>query len=84
MKKSRLEQMRANPAGDWTIADVEAVCREHGLRCEPARGGGSHYNLFHRSQRNILTVPSRRPIKAFYIRRLVQYIDAVKKSDAQT
>ncbi len=26
-----LERMRANPAGDWRIGDVEALCREYGL-----------------------------------------------------
>jgi hypothetical protein len=24
----RLERMRRNPAADWTIGDMEAVCRE--------------------------------------------------------
>ena len=28
----RLERMRANPAGDWTIADIQALCWEHTLR----------------------------------------------------
>jgi len=26
-----LESMRSNPAGDWSIRDVEAICREYGL-----------------------------------------------------
>jgi hypothetical protein len=26
-----LARMRANPAGDWRIRDVEALCREYGL-----------------------------------------------------
>jgi hypothetical protein len=33
----RLEQMRANPRADWTIADVEALCRELELECAPSR-----------------------------------------------
>jgi len=33
MTKSRLDEMRANPAADWTIGDVEAVCRQRGFRC---------------------------------------------------
>ncbi len=69
--------MRANPAGDWTIADVEAVCREFGLLCEAARGGGSHYKVGHPSVREKLAVPYRRPIKPVYIRRLVLLIDQV-------
>jgi hypothetical protein len=73
---SRLDRMRANPAGDWKIADVEAVCRENGVRCVPPRGGGSHYKVSHPSQRDILTIPSRRPVKPVYIRKLVRFIEA--------
>ncbi len=74
----RLERMRRNPAGDWTIGDVEAVCREHGVLCEPARGGGSHYKVAHALMAEKLTVPYKRPIKAVYIRKLVAFIDAVR------
>lgn len=28
-----LDRMRRNPAGDWTVADVEKVCAQHGVRC---------------------------------------------------
>jgi hypothetical protein len=68
--------MRANPAGDWTIADVEALCREHGVLCIPP-SGGSHYKVAHASQRDILTIPRRRPVKPVYVRKLVRFIDAV-------
>ena len=60
----RLDGMRRNPAGDWTIADIEAVCREHGMMCEPARGGSSHYKIAHPAMRQKLTIPFKRPIKA--------------------
>lgn len=72
--------MRRNPAGDWNIADVEAVCREYGVDCLPNRSGGSHYKITHASQREILTLPFKRPIKAVYIRKLVALIDAVRTS----
>ena len=73
----RLDRMRANPASDWKIADVEAVCREHGVRCMPPTGGGSHYKVSDASQRDILTIPSRRPVKPIYIRKLVRFIETV-------
>jgi hypothetical protein len=73
---SRLGRMRANPAGNWTIRDVEAVCREHGVRCMEPTAGGSHYKVSHPFQRDILTIPARRPLKAVYIRKLVRLIDA--------
>ena len=74
---SRLDRMRANPAGDWTMRDIEAVCREHEVRCTPPTGGGSHWRVSHPSQRDILTIPARRPVKPIYIRKLVRFIDAV-------
>ncbi len=69
--------MRSNPRADWTIGDVEAVCRESGLHCAAARGGGSHYKVSHPSQAMILTIPYKRPIKTIYIRKLIALIDAV-------
>jgi hypothetical protein len=74
----RLEKMRASPHDNWTISDVQAVCSAHGLDCKPPRGGGSHYSVTHPALRDILTVPSRRPIKAVYIRKLVKMIDAIR------
>jgi hypothetical protein len=72
-----LARMRRNPAGDWTIADVIALCRQHGVRCSPPTGGGSHYKVSHPTQREILTIPYRRPIKPVYIRALVRLVAAV-------
>lgn len=77
-----LERMRRNPAGDWSIADVETVCAQYGVRCTSASGGGSHYKVSHPSQAAILTVPRARPVKAVYIRKLVKFIDAVGGSGA--
>jgi hypothetical protein len=74
----RLEAMRHNPAGDWTIGDVEAVCREYGILCEPSRGGSSHFKVAHQRISEKLTVPFKRPIKPVYIRKLVNFIDAVR------
>ena len=79
MGRSRLERMRANPAGDWTIEDFKAICRENEVLCEPARGGSSHYKVAHPNIAEKLTVPYKRPIKAIYIRNLVAFIDAVRK-----
>ena len=79
MAASRLDRMRANPAGDWSIDDVAALCREHAIRCTPPSGGGSHWKVSDPMQRDILTIPYRRPIKAVYIRRLVRFVDLVKE-----
>lgn len=74
---NRLDAMRANPHGNWRIKDVEALCKEHGLRCSPPRGGGSHYKIAHASVDDMLSIPVARPIKPVYIRKLVRMVDAV-------
>lgn len=74
-KTGILEQMRSNPKRDWTIKDIERVCRQHGLELLPPRKG-SHYKVSSKHLRDILTVPAHRPIKVVYIRNLVSYVDA--------
>lgn len=71
----RLEQMRANPRAGWRITDVESVCREFGVLCEPSRGGSSHYKVAHPAIRRKLSIPFARPIKPVYIRELVRFLD---------
>lgn len=71
-----LDRMRRNPAADWTISDVETVCTQHGVRCTPPAGGGSHYKVSHPSQQAILTIPRARAVKPVYIRKLVRFIEA--------
>lgn len=74
----RLEDMRRNPRGDWKITDVEALCREHDILCQPVSGGGSHYKVGHPLMPNKLTIPFKRPIKPVYVRKLVKFVDEVK------
>ena len=74
----RLEAMRANPRADWRIEDIIVVCRAFGIDCN-APSNGSHYNVRHSTQREILTVPFKRPIKAVYVKQLVAFVDAVRK-----
>jgi hypothetical protein len=52
-----IERMRGNPAADWSMADVEAVCRHAGLTITPPRGGGSHYKIRRAGDHDILTIP---------------------------
>ncbi|MGA1798223.1 type II toxin-antitoxin system HicA family toxin [Sphingomonas sp. 4RDLI-65] len=74
-----LDAMRANPR-DWRIQDVVAVCAGAGIACSPPRNG-SHYKVKHESQIEILTIPAHRPIKPVYIRDLIRFIDAVRRTE---
>ena len=67
-----LENMRRNPAGDWTIADIQMLCKALGWDCLPPKGGGSHWKVAAPGIDMILTIPAKRPIKPVYIRKLVE------------
>jgi hypothetical protein len=69
-----IERMRANPRGDWRISDVEKACREGGVSCMRPTGG-SHYKVGNAGGGRRFTIPARRPIKAIYIMKLVQFLD---------
>jgi hypothetical protein len=73
-----LDRMRQNPVGNWTIRDVEALCRQYGILCQPPRGGGSHDKVAHPMMAEKLTIPYRRPIKPVYIRKLIAFVEAVR------
>jgi hypothetical protein len=73
---STFERMKRNPRDNWTIKDIERVCRENGLACKAPRGGGSHFKVSGHGFR--LTIPARRPIKPVYIRTLVGLIIKIR------
>jgi hypothetical protein len=75
---NRLNEMAVNPRGNWTIANVEVLCREFGISCTAQTGGGSHYKVAHPSTQEKLTIPFKRPIKPVYIRKLVAFVEAVR------
>lgn len=83
MSDDLLERMRSNPAGDWTIAYIERLCRRYGIGCRPPSGGGSHFKISHDRVTEILTIPARRPIKQKYIRLLVRFVSLVIVSAAR-
>ena len=73
-----LDRMRKNPKGDWTIADVEKLCRAHGVDFD-APSNGSHFKVT--AKGGVLSVPARRPIKPVYITALVALLDAQVQND---
>jgi hypothetical protein len=82
-----LTKMRQNPAGDWTIQDIERLCGGLGWHCLPPSGGGSHWKVTAPDDEAILTIPAKRPIKPVYIRKLLEMVDRHKaegSSDGET
>jgi hypothetical protein len=69
-----LDAMRGNPANDWTIDDVARLCRAYGLECAAPKRG-SHFVIKARDVNGHLTIPARRPVKAVYIKLLVEYVE---------
>jgi hypothetical protein len=84
MSKSekRLERMRNNPQGDWVLDDFRALGERYGLKFR--HEGGSHATFSHPSVPEIATVPARRPIKPYYVKRFIELIDKVRETQTNT
>jgi hypothetical protein len=68
-------KIKANPKGDWSIADIEAVCNQLGMICTtPTRG--SHHKVSSPHIAGVLTIPHKRPIKTPYVRLFVGLVEA--------
>ena len=67
-----LSAMKANPKADWSPNDVRKVAQQYKLQLR--QRGTSHAVLTNAAGRH-LTVPMHKPIKPFYIRRLVRLIE---------
>ncbi|MDQ0472860.1 type II toxin-antitoxin system HicA family toxin [Labrys wisconsinensis] len=68
-----LTRMRNNPR-DWSIEDLKALAKRHGLDW---RQPGTSHVTFSCPGRQPLTVPSHKPVKPIYISRFVALIDSI-------
>lgn len=72
----RMDAIRANPAADWQIGDLEVVARSMGVSVRS--GGGSHFVFSHPAVAMRITVPARRPIKPIYIVKFLEFVDKIR------
>lgn len=72
-----LERMRRNPLGDWTMENLLTIAKR--LKIEVRNSDGSHHVFSYPGVEEDVTVPYRRPIKPFYIRKFLALVDAVKE-----
>jgi predicted RNA binding protein YcfA (HicA-like mRNA interferase family) len=70
-----LEKMRKNPR-DWRIEQIETIAQNYGIHIR--KSGGSHVVFHHPDWIELLSVPAHRPIKPFYIKKLVSLIDILR------
>ena len=72
---TRLRAMTRNPREGWSIEDIRFVCRNLDLDCRPPKLG-AHYVVSHPKVRGLLTIPSGRPIKPFYVTLFAQMAES--------
>jgi hypothetical protein len=72
-----LDRMRNNCNSNWQIPDLERVCDSVPGAELRAPNRGSHYTFSHPKLQDILTIPAKRPLKGFYVKRFVSMIDSI-------
>jgi predicted RNA binding protein YcfA (HicA-like mRNA interferase family) len=70
-----LRKMRANQTG-WRIEDLQAVAEDNFVEWRRPGRGGSHVIFSTPGVREIVSVPSKRPIKPVYIKQFLKLLDA--------
>jgi predicted RNA binding protein YcfA (HicA-like mRNA interferase family) len=71
-KQKRLEAMRNNPR-DWSIDDLISIAT--GLGFEVQQGGKGSHVVFASPLGTTQTIPAKRPVKAIYVKLLLEMID---------
>jgi predicted RNA binding protein YcfA (HicA-like mRNA interferase family) len=71
-KQKRLEAMRNNPR-DWTIDDLIHIATSFGF--EIRQGGKGSHVMFTSPIGATQTIPAKRPVKAIYVKLLLEMID---------
>ena len=74
-----LQKMRKTQTG-WRIEDLQSVATEHSLEWRRPGRGGSHVIFSAPGIREIVSVPSKRPIKPVYIKMFLALIDAAAEA----
>ena len=77
-----LQQMRRHRIG-WRIEDLQTVAAAYSVEWRKPGRGGSHVIFSASGVREIVSVPSKRPIKPVYIKHFVALIDAAKEVGTQ-
>lgn len=71
----KLQRLRNNPKGDWTIEDLKTIAARSGAQWR--QKGTSHVVFWSDASPEQVTVPAHRPIKPVYIKAFVAFIDAL-------
>ena len=66
-----LQAMRSNRL-DWKLAQLQTVGRQNGIDW---RHVGTSHRVFVRPDGKTLPVPARRPIKAIYVKKLLELVE---------
>lgn len=74
--------MRKHPLG-WRIEDLQAVAEENSVEWRRPGRGGSHVIFSATGVREIVSVPSKRPIKPVYVKQFIALIDAAQEASEQ-
>lgn len=69
-----LDQMRLNPQ-NWRIEQLETVAKRCNVNIR--KSGGSHVVFEHEEWVELLSIPSRRPIKPIYVKKFVALIESL-------
>jgi hypothetical protein len=79
MHNKRLEAFRADPAGDWSIADFEITATQYAMKFRKVTG--SHVVFTHPSIPNCVAVPLKKKVRPVHVKAFIEMIDRMDDLD---
>ncbi|MGE4294724.1 MAG: type II toxin-antitoxin system HicA family toxin [Campylobacterales bacterium] len=71
-KDKLLESIKNNPH-DVSFQDIKKLLEERGFSCRQPNKGSSHF-IFTKAGSEPISIPSKRPIKAVYVKKVLKLI----------
>ncbi|NPV53550.1 MAG: type II toxin-antitoxin system HicA family toxin [Firmicutes bacterium] len=68
-----------NNPKDVRFEDLDKILKKYGFECRQPSKGSSHYNYYHPRLPDILTIPYARPIKAIYVKQVIEAIGKLRE-----
>lgn len=73
-KEKKIRKIVQNPK-NVTFEILDSILLEFGYEQRSPKGGSSHYTYSKEGEEHIITVPKKKPVKEFYVKRVISLLN---------
>ncbi len=80
-KFNKLYARIAHNPQDVDFNELDKALKQYGFKCRQPGKGSSHYVYYHKEIPDTISIPKTRPIKAIYVRQVLNMIEGLKEGE---